>query len=60
MGCFGSGKYKDEIEKDLADGTSYGVSGTPTLFINGRSVVGAQPFGAFKTIIDEEIKKLSN
>ena len=29
----------------------------PTFFINGRELSGAQPFAAFKTIIDEEIKK---
>ena len=27
--CLDSGKYKSEVEKDLADGSSYGVSGTP-------------------------------
>ena len=32
-------------------------SGTPTFFINGRQFVGAQPFEAFKGVIDEEIKK---
>ena len=31
--------------------------GTPTLFVNGRKVVGAQPFDAFKPIIDEELKQ---
>lgn len=54
--CLDSGKYKSEVEKDLADGSVYGVSGTPTLFINGNPVVGAQPFSAFKTIIDDELK----
>ncbi len=27
--CLDSGKYKSEAEKDVADGSSYGVSGTP-------------------------------
>lgn len=56
--CLDSGKYKQEIEKDLADGSAAGVSGTPATFINGRPVSGAQPFAAFKVIIDEELKKL--
>ena len=34
-----------------------GANGTPTFFINGRELVGAQPFDAFEKIIDEEIKK---
>ena len=54
--CLDSGKYKSEVEKDLADGSAYGVSGTPTFYINGKVLVGAQPFSAFKAIIDEELK----
>lgn len=56
--CLDSGKYKQEVEKDMADGTAAGVSGTPATFVNGRVVVGAQPFSAFKAIIDEELKKV--
>lgn len=55
--CLDSGKYKAEVEKDFADGSAAGVSGTPTTFINGRSLVGAQPFSSFKAIIDEELSK---
>ena len=54
--CLDSGKYKSEVEKDAADGSSYGVSGTPTLFVNGYPVVGAQPFAVFKALIDKELK----
>lgn len=53
--CLDSRKYKSEVEKDVADGSAYGVSGTPTLFVNGQIMVGAQPFSAFKSIIDEEL-----
>ena len=56
--CLDSGKYKQEVEKDIADGSAAGVRGTPATFINGRLVSGAQPFAAFKVIIDEELKKL--
>lgn len=58
--CLDSGKYKAEVEKDLADGSAAGVNGTPATFINGRLVSGAQPFAAFKVIIDEELKKSGN
>lgn len=58
--CLDSGKYRQEVEKDLADGAAAGVNGTPATFINGRLVSGAQPYSVFKTIIDEELKKLSN
>lgn len=55
--CLDSGKYKAEVQKDFDDGNSAGVSGTPSLFINGRLVVGAQPYASFKAIIEEELKK---
>ena len=55
--CLDSSKHKAEVQKDMADGSSYGVSGTPAFFINGRKLVGAQPFSAFKSIIDAELDK---
>jgi protein-disulfide isomerase len=56
--CLDSGKYKQEVDKDMADGSAAGVTGTPAVFVNGRLIVGAQPFAAFKAVIDEELKKL--
>jgi len=53
--CLDSKKYQSEVQKDLADGSSAGVNGTPTFFINGRMLVGAQPFSAFQTAIDAEL-----
>lgn len=50
-------KVKEEVEADSKQGTSLGASGTPTFFINGRQLVGAQPFDKFKEIIEDEIKK---
>ena len=55
--CLDSGEMADEIKKDISDGESAGVSGTPAFFINGRFLSGAQPFSAFKQIIDEELAK---
>ncbi len=51
--CLDSGKYTEEVAKDFSDGQAAGVSGTPTFFINGRSVVGALPFEQFKTVLDK-------
>jgi len=34
------------------------VSGTPAFFINGRPLVGAQPFDAFAQVIDDELERL--
>jgi protein-disulfide isomerase len=54
--CVDTHKYKDRVEADIKDGNEAGVSGTPAFFINGRMLTGAQPFDAFKHIIDEELE----
>ncbi len=53
--CVDSQKYKAEIDVDIHAGDEAGVSGTPAFYINGRMLSGAQPFEAFKRIIDEEL-----
>lgn len=53
--CVSSGKYKDAVDRDMADGAAVGVTGTPAFFINGRVLSGAQPFEKFKEIIDAEL-----
>ena len=55
--CLDSGQYASEIQKDLTEGQSYGVTGTPTFFINGRLLRGAKPFSAFQAMIEEELAK---
>jgi protein-disulfide isomerase len=47
--CLDTGKQTAEWQKDQQDGTSYGVSGTPAFFINGRMVTGAIPFADYTT-----------
>jgi len=53
--CLDSGQMEDEVKNDFNDGQSYGVSGTPAFYINGKQLVGAQPFEAFKNIIEQEL-----
>ena len=52
-----SNKFEAQINADSAEGMKVGANGTPTFFINGRQVVGAQPIDAFKAVIDDELKK---
>ena len=49
------GKYDAQIDADQKEAGQFGASGTPAFFVNGRFVSGAQPFDAFKKIIDEEL-----
>ena len=54
--CLDSGKKTQEVKKDVQDGISYGIQGTPTFFINGIKLVGAQPYENFKQVIEQELK----
>lgn len=55
--CLDSKKYEKNVTDDLALGQSIGVSGTPTMYVNGVQMVGAQPYASIKTIIDQELAK---
>ena len=56
--CMDSGRYGQLVDDQLAQGTAAGVRGTPGTFVydnktkKAQYVSGAQPFSAFKTIID--------
>lgn len=50
--CLSSGKHKAAVEADLELAAKAGANGTPTFFINGTPLVGAQPFAAFKEAIE--------
>ncbi len=52
-----SGKFKDKVDSDAKEGAAVGATGTPTFFINGTRLVGAQPADKFKEVIDAELKK---
>src|SRR4029079_17865734 len=54
-----SGKFKAKVDADAKEGADVGATGTPTFFINGTKVVGAQPFESFKSTIDAELKAKS-
>ena len=43
------------MNRDVQIGMRYGVSSTPTLFINGRTVIGAQSYETFAEVVREEI-----
>jgi protein-disulfide isomerase len=53
--CLESGRYNDEVNADFEYAANLGVSSTPTFFVNGIPVVGAQPFEIFSQLIDQEL-----
>ncbi len=54
-GCLAGEKYRKKVEGETAVAASLGARGTPTFFVNGRLMVGAQPFEVFQAVIEEEL-----
>ena len=52
--CLDTGATRTQVEKDVTEGRNRGVRGTPTFFINGVAVVGAQPYSTFAKMIDAD------
>ncbi|MCX6112993.1 MAG: thioredoxin domain-containing protein [Proteobacteria bacterium] len=55
--CLTSGKFKADIDKEIANAQKYGISGAPTYFINGVMVVGAVPYAEVKQAIEEAMNE---
>jgi protein-disulfide isomerase len=54
--CLESGKYVDEVRRDLDEGIAAGVRGTPTFFVNQRMLEGSIPFELFQDVIEIELR----
>jgi protein-disulfide isomerase len=50
--CLDGKKYQAKVDADMQLATENGVGGTPGFYVDGKLVSGAQPFSAFKPIID--------
>jgi protein-disulfide isomerase len=62
--CLSSGKFIAKVDKDAGDASLAGATGTPTFVLGktgsgdtftGKVLVGAQPYAAFKTLIDQQL-----
>lgn len=52
-------EHGPEVSRDLRLGRRLGVHSTPTFFINGRLLTGAQPLENFEVVIEEELELAS-
>ena len=57
--CLDSGKHTAEWQKDSSDAEKAGVQSTPAFFVNGRPLVGAQPYEAFAEVVNDELGRLN-
>ena len=55
--CLDMSKHAEVVRNGVAEGTRLGINSTPTVFINGRRVSGAQAYEVFAGIIDEELSR---
>ena len=55
--CLDSAKYEARVQGALAVGGQLGISSTPTVFVNGRLINGAQPIEVFQSVIDDELAR---
>ena len=53
--CISNNKYREAVLADNNFALDLGVRSTPTFFINGLAIVGAQPLDIFKQVIDKEL-----
>lgn len=55
--CLDANKYQKDVENALVTGDSYGITSTPTLFINGYKHEGLYPFSHYQDAIESELAK---
>ena len=53
--CLASRKSLDAVRADQQEAAAVGVNSTPTFFVNGRRVQGAQDANAFKQALDQAL-----
>ncbi|OIQ17177.1 MAG: hypothetical protein BM556_13270 [Bacteriovorax sp. MedPE-SWde] len=55
--CLSSSKHAAKVKETMEEGKNTGVKSTPTFFVNGQMINGAQPLSVFSEIIDEALAK---
>lgn len=53
--CLDSKKFSDKIAADSAEAASFGVDGTPGIFVNDEFFAGAVPYESLKASIDAKL-----
>jgi protein-disulfide isomerase len=52
-----SSTWSNYVETEVAEAQRRGIRGTPTFFVNGKAIIGAQPLQVFAQAIDAELQR---
>ena len=55
--CLTSGAQAEAVRQDMREGTIAGASGTPALYINGRTILGTVTYESLAATIDDELAR---
>jgi protein-disulfide isomerase len=55
--CFDGKETLPAVKAHADEAQALAVSGTPSFMINGRALMGAQPFESFQAVIDDELSQ---
>jgi protein-disulfide isomerase len=55
-GCIDAKSTEAEVIRSMAEARTVGVNSTPTMFVNGRRLVGRLEWAQLKSVIDHEIE----
>ena len=55
--CLDEGAHRAQVEADAEEARGFGITGTPGFLVNGRVITGAQPYEAFASVIDDELRR---
>jgi len=59
VACLDGGVHREAVSADVAQGRALGVTGTPTFFVNGKQLVGAQPLEAFREAVQQALDEVA-
>lgn len=54
--CFTAHRFLSDVSADRAEAMKLGLNSTPTLFINGRLLVGSRPYDVLRSVVEEELR----
>ena len=55
--CLDGNTFGAQVDEDMSEARSFGITGTPGFLINGIAIRGAMPFEEFTRTIDSELKR---